>query len=76
MVRRQFVPALWKTLSLFLKLVAQVCCNIYLDEHMCKDSALGGAGVAIHLHLSWLIQLATSSLLVAQIAYYCNCQPF
>ena len=37
-----------------------MCCNMYLDEHVCKDSSLGGAGLAIHLRLSWLVQLATS----------------
>lgn len=37
-----------------------MCCNVYLDEQVCKDSAPGGASVTIHLLLSWLMQLATS----------------
>lgn len=57
-VRTQFAPALRKMLRPFLKLLAQMCCSMYLDEHMCKDSSPGGAGVAIHLN--WLMQLAGS----------------
>lgn len=34
-------------------------CRVYLDERVCKDSLPGGAGVAIHLCLSWPAQLAT-----------------
>lgn len=59
MIRRWFVPALWKMLRPFLKLIDQMCCIMYLDEHVCKDSLPGGAGVAIHLCLSWPTQLAT-----------------
>lgn len=76
MTRRWFVPALWKMLRSFLKLSDQMCCHVYLDEHVCKDSLPGGAGVAIHLCLSWLTQLAAPFLPIAQIAQHCNHQLF
>lgn len=56
MTRKWFVPALWKMLRPFLQLIDQMCFNVYLDEHVCKDSLPGGTGVAILL--SWLTQLA------------------